>query len=150
MCDDHKQPRSEFLNGVKSIAVAGVSLNKKFGSIAFRELKQRGYDVYPIHPSLDEFDGERCYHSPGELPIAPDCLLVSVAPDKVAGLITQAAASGIKRVWFQQAGDFAAVAQNAREAGLEVMTGRCILMYAEPVQGFHRFHRAIVKLFGNF
>ena len=40
----------------RRIAVAGVSRNPhKFGNVLFRELKQRGYDVLPLNPTLKEF-----------------------------------------------------------------------------------------------
>jgi len=141
---------ADFLLGVKSIAIVGVSQRRNFGSLAFRELKQRGYTVYPVHPSLEVFEGERCYRSCGEFVDPPDCLFVAVAPEKALGLARQAASAGVRRIWYQQGADFTAAAAEAKEAGLEVITGRCVLMYAEPVTGFHRFHKLIARLFGKF
>jgi hypothetical protein len=32
---------------------------------------------------------------------------------------------------------------------VNLVTGQCILMFAEPVEGFHKFHRNLKKLFGR-
>jgi len=41
-----------------ALALVGLSRSgKKFGNVACRELKAKGYRVYPIHPSADVIDG---------------------------------------------------------------------------------------------
>ena len=37
----------------------------------------------------------------------------------------------------------------AEEFNIELINKKCIYMFAEPVAGFHKFHRALVKLFGR-
>jgi hypothetical protein len=32
---------------------------------------------------------------------------------------------------------------------VNLVAGQCILMFAEPVEGFHKFHRNLKKLFGR-
>jgi predicted CoA-binding protein len=50
----------DFVSG-KRIALAGASRSgKKFGNIAGKELKTRGYQVYLVHPEAREIDGEPC------------------------------------------------------------------------------------------
>lgn len=146
----HK-PTPTTLTGVRSIAVVGVSGNKnKFGSAAFLELKKRGYDVYPVHSSLDTFDNTKCYRSLGDLPLVPDCVLVTVKPDAAPEVVRQAAAKRVRKVWFQQGANFTAAIAAAEKADLEIVSRRCILMYAEPVTGFHGFHRFLNRLFGRY
>lgn len=51
----------EFLKS-KRIAVVGISRNNaKFGNAMFRELKSRGYDMVPVHPELETFEGSSCF-----------------------------------------------------------------------------------------
>jgi predicted CoA-binding protein len=46
----------------KRIAVVGMSRSsKKFGNMASKELLARGYDIFPIHPEIQEIDGLTCY-----------------------------------------------------------------------------------------
>jgi predicted CoA-binding protein len=139
------------LQGVRSIAVVGVSTKTtKFGTSAFRELRKHGFEVYPVHPSMDRIDDVKCYGSVADLPLTPDCVLVSVKPKSAGDVVSQAAAKGVRRIWFQLGADFSAAANQARQAGLDVVSGRCILMYAEPVTGIHRLHRFFSKLFGKY
>jgi len=144
------QPSSA-LRGVRSIAVVGVSSHKtKFGGSAFRELKKRGYDVFAIHPSMDTFEGVKCYRSLADLPVVPGCALVTIKPEAASPVVEQAVSRGIRTLWFQQGADFSEAVAQAERAGLNVVKGRCILMYAEPVGGLHRFHRFLNKLFRKY
>ena len=54
-----------------AIAVVGVSRSGKgFGNFAARELRRKGYRVYPVNPEADLIDGERCFRSLSGLPRA--------------------------------------------------------------------------------
>ena len=58
-----EQTIQDFIDG-KRIALVGMSRSgKKFGNMASKELKERGYQVYPVHPEAEQIDGERCYAS---------------------------------------------------------------------------------------
>jgi predicted CoA-binding protein len=146
-----KSRRPQFLQGVESIAVAGVSRRRgKFGALAFRELKKRGYLVFPINPALEDFQGQPCYAGLSDVPETPDCVLVTVKPEFAGQIVEQAIARGVTKVWFQQGADFSEAAAKAARAGIEVVEGGCLLMYAEPVTGIHRLHRYIAKLFKKY
>ncbi len=44
----------------RSLAVVGVSRGgKKFGNMVYRELKAKGYRLFPIHPEAEELEGDR-------------------------------------------------------------------------------------------
>jgi predicted CoA-binding protein len=117
-----------FFDDVKSIAVVGVSERPaKFGASAYRELKKRGFAVYPLHPSLKTFDGDPCYCSPADLPSVPGCALVTVKPKDATEVVRQLSARGVKRIWFQQGSDFTSVADEAEKLGMKTVRGRCNL-----------------------
>ena len=40
--------------------------------------------------------------------------------------------------------------QRAKELGIPIITKKCPLMYAAPVEGFHKFHRFFTKLLGQY
>ena len=53
------------------------------------------------------------------------------------------------KVSIQQGADFSGSAAKAEAARITTITGKCILMYAEPVGGIHAIHRFFAKLFGK-
>ena len=136
---------SEFVQD-KHIAVAGVS-DRKFGGAIYKTMKKRGYQVYPVHPSRESFDNDRCFHSLASLPKQVKKVVIAISPDRAEAIIGEAAAAGITHLWFQQGKDFSRAAAMADQKGLRTVSGKCILMYAEPVTGIHAFHRFLAKLF---
>ena len=62
-----------------ALAVVGVSRSGKgFGNAAARELRRKGYRVYPVNPQADLVDGERCYRSLAGLPERVGAVLIVV------------------------------------------------------------------------
>jgi predicted CoA-binding protein len=126
-----------------AIAVVGVSRSgKKFGNYAFRVLRDKGYRVYPIHPTADLLEGMRCCRSFADLPEPVQAALISVPPPQAAAVVREAAAAGIRQVWLQQGSESPEVLAACTEAGIEAVAGECILMFASPT-GFHKLHRSI-------
>ena len=134
----------------KKLAVVGVSRQgKKFGNMAFRALKAKGYKLLPVHPQAETIEGERCYPSLAALPEPVDGVLVVVPPAETEKVVREAAAAGIKRVWMQQGAESPAAIKFCEDNGLSAVHGECILMFAEPAAWFHRAHRWVWKLLGK-
>lgn len=139
----------DFVAG-KRLALVGASRSgKKFGNMAYKELKQRGYEVYMIHPQAGEIDGEPCYPSLQAVEGKVDGVFVSVPPSQGMQVLQEASQAGIKNVWIQQQGDSPELLEMGNSLGLNLVHGKCILMYAEPVRSFHGFHRFFVRLTGK-
>jgi len=139
----------EFLKNRK-VAVAGASPSgKKFGNYIYKTLRDKGYQVFPVHPTAEAIESDRAYRDFSDLPDDVTSALFAIRPERAVTLIKSAARGGIKRIWFQRGADFSEAAARAKKAGLEVATGRCLLMYAQPVTGIHAVHRLLVKTFGK-
>ncbi len=135
----------------KRFAVVGVSRDpKKFGNTIFRELKNRGYEVYGVHATSEEIAGEKCFSSLSALRGQVDAAILCTRPEKVSALLGEAADAGIRDVWLQQGAESQAALDEGRRLGMNVVAGKCILMYATPVKSIHAFHRFFVKLFGKY
>lgn len=144
-----EQAIQDFING-KRIAVVGASRSgKKFGNTALTELAARGYQVFLVHPSAAEIDGMQCYPNLTALQGQIDGALVVVPPLQAMAVLREAAAIGLKNVWLQQGAESPEVLALAQELGLNMVTKRCVLMYAPPVRSFHAWHRGFAKLFGQ-
>jgi predicted CoA-binding protein len=134
----------------RTLAVVGASSGgKKFGNMAMKELRNKGYRVFPVHPTADEIDGESCCKDLSSLPEPVGGVLVVVPPAETEKVVRDAAEAGITRVWMQQGAGSDAAIEFCEEQGMTVVHGECILMFAEPVGGGHRFHRWIWKVLGK-
>ena len=132
-----------------TIAVVGVSRSGKgFGNLAARELRRKGYRIYPVNPQADLIDGERCYRSFAELPAPVRALLVVVPPEQALNVVREAAKAGIRRVWLQQGAESPLAALACAELGLDVIAGECVLMFAKPT-GVHKAHKWVWALMGK-
>ncbi len=133
------------------IAVVGVSQSpNKFGSNAYRALKKNGFDLVPIHPLMSHFDQDACFPSVSLLPFDVHALFISTKPDKTLGLVTEALQKGIRHIWLQPGSANAAVLELMKNKDINVISDRCILMFAEPVTSIHSFHRFFSKAFGKY
>jgi predicted CoA-binding protein len=144
-----KQEMIEDFIHQRTLAVVGASRDgKSFGSMALRELKARGYTLYPVHPSADMLEGEACYPNLGALPEKVGGVLVSVPSAQTEQVVQDAHAAGITRVWIQQGAESPAAIRYCEQNGMTVVSGKCILMFADP-QSFHKIHRWVNNLFGR-
>jgi hypothetical protein len=134
----------------KTLAVVGVSRNtRKFGNMAYRQLRARGYRLFPVNPNVDRIEDDRCYPSLNALPEKVDGVLVVVPPKETEKIVRDADAAGIKRVWMQQGAESEEAIRFCEERGLKEVHGECILMFSEPVNSFHKLHRTIMRFFGR-
>jgi uncharacterized protein len=139
----------EFLKS-KKFAIVGVSRSgNKFGNMIFSELKERGLQVSIVHPEAKEINGVACFPNLKALGGSADAVIVCVSPQLAAAVVHDAVEAGIKNIWLQQGADSPEAVAQARNTGVNVVAGKCILMYAPPVRSFHVFHRAIAGLFGQ-
>lgn len=144
-----QQSIQDFVNG-KRIAVIGASRSgKKFGNTAAKELLERGYQVFLVHPEAQTIDGHSCYSNLAALKEKVDGIFISVPSNNVETIFQQASELGIKNVWLQQNAETPSLIAKGSELGLNLVYGKCILMYAPPVKSFHGFHRFLMKLFGK-
>lgn len=135
----------------KKLAVAGASRNpKKFGGTIIKELKERGFDLYPINPNAEEIQELKCYKSVTELPDDVKNLLVVTPKASTPDIAKLAVKKKMKMVWIQQMSDTPEAVQIIKDAQISLIHKKCILMFAEPVKGPHSFHRFLVKVFGRY
>jgi len=140
---------SEFLSH-KNIAVVGVSRNvKKFGNAVFKELKNKGYQVFPVNPYIKEFEGEKCYPDLGTLSGKAESAVIIAAPYVTEKTVEDAVSAGIKNIWIQQGAESDRAVSYCKENNMNVIYGECILMFAEPAAFFHRAHRFVNGVFGK-
>ena len=121
-----------------TIAVVGLSTDpaKPSNEVA-SYLKANGYRIVPVNPTADEILGEVCYKSLRELPedLKPKIEVVDVfrRAQDVPPIVDQAIElrkvyGSPKTIWMQLGIVNEDSARNAREAGLEVVMDRCMMV----------------------
>ncbi len=138
----------EFL-ALKSFAVVGVSRSgKKFGNSVYRLMKEKGNKVYPVNRLAENVEGEHCYHHLRDLPERVDGVVIVIPREQTDAVLKEAAEAGIRKVWIQQQSETENSVHICEQYGLEAITGQCFLMFSEPVESVHRFHRWCLKVLG--
>ncbi|MBE0642571.1 MAG: CoA-binding protein [Bacteroidetes bacterium] len=134
----------------KTLALAGASRSgKKFGNTILKELKGKGYTVHVVHPEASQIDGVPCVPSLAALPEEVGGLVLAVKPAESEKLVREAHAAGISRIWMQQGAASGDAITYCAENGIDAVHGECLLMFVEPVQSVHSFHRWLWKIFGK-
>jgi uncharacterized protein len=134
----------------RTLAIVGVSrAGNKFGNSAYKELIEKGYTVYIVHPSGEVIDGAQSYKSLGELPEQVGGVVVVVPPEQAEKVVQEAHDLGIRRIWLQPGAEATQIIEYGDRNGMSVVSGVCILMFAEPQKFFHKPHKWIMKLLGK-
>ncbi len=134
----------------KVLAMAGLSRNPKSTSAAMRrELQNKGYRILGVNPHAASIEGTPCYPDLASLPEKVGGVLVLTPSSQSEQVVREAAAQGIARVWVQMGAHSPAAEAACREKGLQAVSGKCIMMFAEPVTSVHSFHRFFAKMFGQ-
>lgn len=135
----------------KTLAVVGVSRSRnRFGNTVFNELKDKGFTVYPVNPNAGMIGEDKCYPDLTALPAGVGGVIVVVKPEQTEQVVSQAKEAGIKKVWMQQGSQSQAAIEFCEQNGIETVSRRCILMFAEPVGSIHKVHRFFARLFGAY
>lgn len=105
-------------------AVVGASDNRaKFGNRMYRVLRERGYTVYPVNPTLATVEGDPAYPDIASLPEGVEVLDIVIPPGRVPPVLDQAKAAGITRIWLQPGAESPEVIAHAAALGLDVIAG---------------------------
>ncbi len=134
----------------KTVAVVGLSRDEKSSSAGVnRELRSKGYRTIPVNPNARQIGGDTCYPRLSAIPEKVDAALVFTPPSASEEVVRDAAAAGITRVWLQLGAQSDAAVAAATEKRMALVSGKCILMFAEPVSSIHSVHRWFAKVFGQ-
>jgi hypothetical protein len=139
----------EFLSQDK-IAVVGVSRKRnKFGNVIYRELKKKGYKVYPINPNTNIIEEDVCYPDLLSLPEKIEAVIINLPPAQTEKVVKEIKEAKINKVWLQQGSQSDNAISYCKQNGIECISNECILMFAEPAGFIHRAHRWVWGALGK-
>jgi predicted CoA-binding protein len=113
----------------KRFAVVGATDNpEKYGHQIFKNLKSRGYEVYPVNPRLKELEGIRCYSSLADVPVKVDVVDFVVPPAVTEGTLRECKKLGLSRIWLQPGSESEAAILFCQQNDLKVVHGVCVML----------------------
>ena len=117
----------EVLTQAKVIAVVGHSDKRDRTSYQIAQfLRQVGYTVYPVNPTIQEIDGQPCYASLQAVPEPIDIVNVFRRSEHLPAVVEDAIATQAKTIWTQLGVTDNTAAQTALNAGLNLVMNACI------------------------
>ena len=123
-----KELIDEFMS-LEKFAIVGATDNpSKYGNEIIHDLKNRGYDVYPINPRLDEIDGIKCYPSLSDLPVTVDVVDLVVPPQVAEEVVKECDRLGLKRIWMQPGSESQQGLDYCQFHELNVVHDVCVMM----------------------
>ncbi len=117
----------QILTNYKSIAVVGISNKpgRDSGWIA-RFLKDKGYYIFGVNPSLPVFEDIPVYKSLLDIPEKIDIVNIFRRPDLVTDIVKEAIEIKAKVVWMQLGVINYEAKELAERYGITVVMDRCI------------------------
>jgi predicted CoA-binding protein len=112
-----------------TVAIVGASADRtKYGDKAVRALRDAGWTVFPIHPSLKVVEGMTAYPSLDALPVARlDQVSFYVPPSVGIRILDELARKDVGQVWLNPGSESPEILARAKEVGLIVIQACSIL-----------------------
>ena len=113
----------------KRFAIVGATANpEKYGNQIVKNLKSRGYEVYPVNPNLKEVEGIKCYAALANIPVKVDVVDFVVPPDVTEFILRQCQELGLDRIWLQPGSESEAAISFCHENNLKVVHSVCVML----------------------
>ncbi|MFC1914229.1 CoA-binding protein [Chloroflexota bacterium] len=113
----------------KRFAVVGATDNpQKYGNQIVKNLKSRGYEVYPVNPRLKELEGFRCYSTLADVPVKVDVVDFVVPPEATEEILRQCKKLKLNRIWLQPGSESETAIAFCHENNLKVVHSVCVMM----------------------
>jgi len=124
------------LKSYKTIAVVGLSPDPgRASNRVAAYMQSAGYRIVPVRPDGDEILGEKVYHSLDEIPFPVDIVDVFRRSETVVPVAREAVGIGARVFWLQEGITNEEAETLCRDAGLDVVSDRCILKEHRKVVG---------------
>ncbi len=125
----NEEQRRKILEQAQVIAVVGTSDDPYYASNEiYHYLKNAGYTVYPVNPTIPDVDGDPTYPRLQDVPEPIDIVNVFRAPEHLPDVVDDAIAARAKVLWTQLevVSIDEAPERRAALAGMKVISSRCI------------------------
>ncbi len=112
-----------------TIAVIGASDDPaKYGHRIYRDLKAKGFKVFPVNPNRETIDGDPSYPTLMDLPERPTILNLVVPPPATLEVLRRARRLGHTTVWIQPGAESPEVLEELESGGYTYLANACIMV----------------------
>lgn len=117
----------QVLQEAKVIAVVGHSDKPHRTSYQIaRMLRNAGYKIYPVNPTVSKIDGEKSYASLADIPEPIDIVDVFRRAEHLPDIVAEAIAVGAKTVWGQLGVTHSQASKIIQAHNINLVMDRCI------------------------
>jgi hypothetical protein len=134
---DYESPVYGTMNDIASllhrddttVAIVGASDDPaKYGSVIYRDLKRKGFQVFAVNPNRDTVDGDPSYRSLDELPVRPTIVNIVVPPETALRVLEKAKQLGYRNVWLQPGAESPEVMAFVTGNDFNYLANACIMV----------------------
>lgn len=112
-----------------NVAVIGASENpEKYSHQAVLLLREKGHEVYPVHPLTKEIDGIRVYRRLEAIPVPIDTISLYVSPNVSTKLAGEILKKNPRRIIFNPGAENDPLLKKAQAAGIETLEACTLVM----------------------
>ena len=113
----------------KRFAVVGSFRNEtKYAYKILVSLLAKGYEIFPVNPSMREVEGRICYKSVGDIVCPVDVADLVTPPAVTESILKECLQKGVKRVWLQPGAESQAAVKFCHDNDMKVIHGICVML----------------------
>jgi predicted CoA-binding protein len=112
-----------------TVAVVGATDNPaKYGNVIYRDLRRKGFKIYPVNPNRTHVAGDPAFKSLKELPVKPTIVNIVVPPRAALEVLAQCQELGLTNVWIQPGAESPEVLSFLQENDFNYLANACIMV----------------------
>ena len=113
----------------KNIAVIGSFRSKeKVAYKIFLQLKEKGYNIFPVNPSLSEVEGFKCYPAISDIPSVIDAVDLVTPPEATEKIVEGCKKENVKYVWMQPGAENEKAVKFCLDNNIKVIHNVCLMV----------------------
>ncbi len=112
-----------------TIAIIGATDNAaKYGNVIYKDLKRKGYKIFPVNPGRNFVDGDQAYVSISKLPEKPTIINFVVPPTVTLKILQDCLEVNLLNIWVQPGAEDPAVMAFLQENDFNYLANACIMV----------------------
>ena len=117
-----------------TVAVVGATDNPaKYGAKIYRDLKGKGFTVYPVNPARDTVDGDPTFSSLADISNPPTIVNLVVPPQRTLRILEQCKELGLTNVWVQPGAESGEVVDFLEKEDFTHLVNACIMVHSREL-----------------